>query len=296
VGRIVEATAPCSIEILGEMAGSDTVGLTVALDRRVWCRVETGSAGISIRSKDTLRRIEADDLASLGEGDGRELVALVLRARGLTSGVHVETHGRVPEDTGLAVREAMAVALAAACGGDDLARDEIARVAGRVEAEWGGGGGEGSVAAALFGGAHAVRRLDGKRSAEPLAHDPGRIEECLLLVDAGPAPGPALPEILPDPAREVPTALAAGRYGEVGRMLAGRRPRSGTDPALDGIVAVAEAAGGAAWRCRGGRIVVVWAAPGPRGAGPRETVLHSLAADGLRVFPARVDARGVEVE
>jgi D-glycero-alpha-D-manno-heptose-7-phosphate kinase len=71
-----------------------------------------------------------------------------------------------------------------------------------------------------------------------------------------------------------------------------------TTPDIDRIAEAALAGGGAAKVCGagGGGVVAVWAPPGARGPGRREAVEKSLQAAGFRVFPARVDLRGLEVE
>ena len=68
---------------------------------------------------------------------------------------------------------------------------------------------------------------------------------------------------------------------------------SGTDR----VAEVARAAGAAAKVCGAGvrGVVAVWAPPGARGPGRREAVTEALGAAGFRVFPARVDLRGLEV-
>ena len=63
------------------------------------------------------------------------------------------------------------------------------------------------------------------------------------------------------------------------------------------VAEVARAAGAAAKVCGAGvrGVVAVWAPPGARGPGRREAVTEALGAAGFRVFPARVDLRGLEV-
>jgi D-glycero-alpha-D-manno-heptose-7-phosphate kinase len=70
-----------------------------------------------------------------------------------------------------------------------------------------------------------------------------------------------------------------------------------TTPDIDRIADVARGAGGAAKVCGagGGGVVAVWAPPGERGPGRREAVEAALTGAGFRVFPARVDLRGLEV-
>jgi hypothetical protein len=267
----------------------------VALDRRVWCRVDRGVAGLVIRSKDSLRKLEAPSLHDLPEAVRRDPVVAVLAAAGVTTGAGVETHVRVPEDSGLAVEAALSVALAAAClPADQAGPDRIAGLVLEAGAE-ARGRGLVDIQASLHGGAHFQR---GGGGVEALALDPARLEECLLLVDAGPPAGIEQGPVDDATAGRVLEALKEGRYGQVGGLLAGARstpPEAGGAEA-DRVRGLVEGAGGAAWRCRGGRIMAVWAAPGARGAGPREEVIARLQGAGLRPFPARVDARGLEVD
>jgi D-glycero-alpha-D-manno-heptose-7-phosphate kinase len=158
---------------------------------------------------------------------------------------------------------------------------------------------------------------------EPLLTDPGRVEESLLLVDAGAtrfsgmnnwevfkgqiegAPGvrESLSAIA-SVAERVRDALLASRYGDVGPLMAEewearKRLAPGvTTPDIDRIAEVAREAGGAAKVCGagGGGLVAVWATPGAREAGRREAVETALRASGYRTFPVRVDLLGLEVE
>jgi hypothetical protein len=61
-------------------------------------------------------------------------------------------------------------------------------------------------------------------------------------------------------------------------------------------VDLVRAAGGAAWRLDGGRLVAVWAPPGERGPGRREAVETALKAAGLKPLAVRVDLRGLELD
>ncbi len=105
-------------------------------------------------------------------------------------------------------------------------------------------------------------------------------------------------------AGRVREALLAERFEEVAALMAEewaarKRLAPGvTTPDIDRIVEAARAGGGAAKVCGagGGGVVAVWAPPGARGPGRREAVEKSLHAAGFRVFPARVDLRGLEVE
>ena len=69
-------------------------------------------------------------------------------------------------------------------------------------------------------------------------------------------------------------------------------------PQAEHIAGVVRAAGGAARVCGGGDggILAVWAPPGARGPGRREAVPAAARQAGLRLFPARVDLRGLDVE
>jgi hypothetical protein len=249
--------------------------------------VDRNVAGIVVRSKDTLRKLEVASLRELPPAARGETVVAAIEAAGLTADVGVETHVRVPADSGLATETALFVAVAAACLPSGVATpDRITALAGRAAAE---------VQAAILGGAHLQR---GEGSVEALALDPARVEECLLLVDAGPSVAARDEGVDHATAAGVVEALVEGRYAEVGGLLA--RAHSvrpvGDDPVADRIRSLVQEAGGAAWRCRGGRIMTVWAAPGTRGPGPREEVLARLQEAGLKAFPARVDARGLEVD
>jgi hypothetical protein len=282
--------------VLGGREGSGSYRLAVALDRRVWCRVDRGVSGIVVRSKDTLRRLEAASLHELPASARGDSVIAALEAAGVTREAGVETHVRVPEGSGLATEAALSVAVIAAClPAPESTPERIAVLVAKAGVESRRPLPAVAVQAALRGGAQLQR---GEAAAEPLALDPARLEECLLLVDAGPA-GASLEAGVDDvTAASVLEALGAGRYADVGGLLAGaqaRQPAEG-DPSAERIRSLAQEAGGAAWRCRGGRIMAVWAAPGTRGAGPREEAIARLQKAGLRPFPARVDARGLELD
>jgi hypothetical protein len=54
-------TAACRVDLAGGAPGA--VGVTVAIDRRPWCRVETGVTGVRIESKDALRKIDGENVS-----------------------------------------------------------------------------------------------------------------------------------------------------------------------------------------------------------------------------------------
>jgi galactokinase/mevalonate kinase-like predicted kinase len=303
-----EGTAACRVDLAGGAPGAASV--TVAIDRRAWCRVEAGAAGVRIESKDTLRKVEGEDVSEAIRKGASGTVGRVLQAMGLHTGVRVVTQCRVPEGSGLGESSALAAAVAGALArvqGAGLDRDAIARVASEAQAP-----GCDSAAAeshtAVRGGVLALHPEAGGLRAETLAIDPARIEESLLLVDSGaPRPGGAghdLPSEIPAIAARVREALLAGRFEDVIGLWAEewetrRRAVAGwPTPEADRIAAVVRAAGGAARVCGGGQggILALWATPGARGPGRREAVAAAARAAGLRLFPARVDLRGLDVE
>jgi hypothetical protein len=297
----LEATAPCRLELIGGAKGAPTrastdgastdgaVRLAVALDRRVFCRVEPREAGVEIHSKDTGDRVTAEVAREIVSGPAAR-VAQVLVASGVWSGVRVVTQVRVPEDAGLGAQGALEVAVRAALGfgvTTMLEQFERAPEAARIDGH-----------AALFGGAHVLRRLGSATSVARVRTDPARLEECLLLVDPGPLDGSfaSAPPAGTGSATGLVEALEAGAYDDVSTILTkvhgGRfEPASAS---VRKIVDLVADAGGAAWPS--GRLVAVWAVPGERSPGPREVVSKALLEAGLRSFPARVDLRGLEVE
>ena len=75
--KVVEATAPTRIDLAGGtldiwplyLYHPGAVTVNCAIDRRAWCRVETGFEGVRIESKDTLRKAEGKDMTEvLGAG------------------------------------------------------------------------------------------------------------------------------------------------------------------------------------------------------------------------------------
>ena len=99
-------------------------------------------------------------------------------------------------------------------------------------------------------------------------------------------------------------ALLEGRFGDlIGLWAEEWEARRGAVPGWPGpeaerIAGVVRAAGGAARVCGAGEggILALWAPPGERGPGRREAVVAAAKEAGLRLFPARVDLRGLDVE
>jgi len=333
--RAVVATAPTRIDLAGGtldiwplyLFHPGAVTVNVAIDRRAWCRVETGEQGVFIESKDTLQKARGRDVHEiLGEG-ALSLVAYILRALGIETGVRVSTQSRVPAGSGLGGSSALAVAVAAAAAravGRDLDSEGLWPIVRDAEAQCiGVPTGIQDYLAAIHGGVLGVRLEPGAVRVDRLSADPAAVEESLLLVDAGATRfsginnwdvfkgqidgdagvREALAAIV-GVAGEARRAFEAGRLDEIAALIAREwqarkllAPGVST-PEIDRIAAVAEAAGGAAKVCGagGGGMVAVWARPGPRDGGSRERARGALREAGFRVVPFRVDLRGLEVE
>ena len=326
----VEATAPTRVDLAGGtldiwplyLFHPGAVTVNVAIDRRAWCRVETGIAGIRLESKDTLAKAEGRDVSEVLGGGALSLVAYILRALGIESGLKVVTHSRVPAGSGLGGSSALAVAVVAAAAravGRELDPDRMWPVVRDAEAQnMGVPAGMQDHLAAIHGGVLGIHLVPGAVRAERLATDPARVEESLLLVDAGVTRFSginnwevfkgqidgdarvrgALSEIVAA-ARGLKDALVAHRYDAVAPLMAAewearKRLAPGvTSPEIDRIAAAAVSAGGAAKVCGagGGGMVAVWAPPGRR-----EAVEAAVKAAGFRAVPFRVDLRGLDVE
>ena len=260
--RCAEATAPCRVELAGGVEGAVTV--SVAVDRRVFCRFEAGA------------RLVTRSPAPVGAGlrEGPALAAAIVAAA-------TRVLGREPD-----AAERVRLASEAGVAHLSAAGDE----------------------AATCGGVVAVHAGAAPRRVELLAVDPGRVEESLLLVDAGDPVGEPASGVFDEAARGVASrvreALLGGRWDEIvglwGEEWDARRRLASGHPGSERerIAAIVRGAGGAARLCEGGRgrFLAVWAPPGERGPGRREAVLAAAKAAGLRVVPARVDLRGLEVE
>jgi D-glycero-alpha-D-manno-heptose-7-phosphate kinase len=328
--RVVEATAPTRIDLAGGtldiwplyLFHPGSVTVNVAIDRRAWCRVETGVAGVRIESKDTLAKAEGRDLDEVLASGSLALVAYILRALGLETGVKVVTQSRVPAGSGLGGSSALAVAVAAAASsalGRPLDADALWPVVRDAEAQ--------AIAvptgiqdylAAIHGGVLAIDLTPGRIGVKRSGADPARVEECLLLVDAGATrfsginnwdvfkgqiDGDATVReslgAIVAAAAAVREALAAHRYDELPGLVqqewsARKRLAPGvTTPEVDRIVEAAVSAGGAAKVCGagGGGMVAVWAPPGRRDA-----AAAAVQSAGFKAVPFRVDLRGLEVE
>lgn len=333
--RIIEATAPTRVDLAGGtldiwpvyLFHPGAVTVNVAIDRRAWCRVETGVDGVEIESKDTLQKAKAATVAEVIASGKLTLVAHILQALGIEAGVRVLTQSRVPAGSGLGGSSALAVAITGAVTkafDRELGPDEIWPLTRDAEAR--------AIAVPtgiqdyfppIHGGALCVHLEPAATRLEHLAVDPARIEESLILIDAGATRFSGINNwdvfkgqidgdarvreslaTIASVARQVREALLAGRFEDlIGLMSeewdARKRLAPGwTTPEIDQIAEVVRGAGGAAKVCGagGGGIVAVWAPPGGRGPGRREAVLEAVKKAGLKLFPARVDVRGLDVE
>lgn len=330
-----EATAPARIDLAGGtldiwplyLFHPGAVTVNVAIDRRAWCRIETGVTGVRIQSKDTLAQVEGKDVPEILQRDSLPLVACILSALGIETGVRVTTLSKVPAGSGLGGSSALAVAVAAAAAravGRELSPEALCAVVRDAEARCiGVPTGVQDYHAALHGGVLGIHLEPGCVRVQRLATDPARVEECLMLVDAGETRfsginnwevfkaqidgdarvRQALADICRTAAR-LRAALLDLRYDDVAVLMAEewearkRLAPSVTTPAIDRIAAAALSAGGAAKVCGagGGGMVAVWAVPGSRGPGTRERVEEALRAAGFQPVRFRVDLRGLEVE
>jgi hypothetical protein len=292
------ASAPGRLPLCGAEPGPR---VSVALDRRALCRVEAADEGIALESKDSLRKEQAAAAAELAAREPGSLAAQALVLAGATRGLRVITEWKLPAGSGVDGDCALAVAAVAALTralGRAASPDELVRLAleaGRRAGRPDGGG----CHAALWGGVVLTRGRGETLEAVRLAVDPGRVEEALLLVDTG-EPGGRTAPYAPvgdgeGRVERVAEALAAGRSEELLGLL-GEEGRMGLEPGAERTVGIVRSAGGAAWRLPNGRLVAVWAPPGPRGPGVGEAVREALKRAGLRPLPVRVDLRGLELD
>ena len=324
--RAVEATAPTRVDLAGGTLdvwplyllhpGAFAIG--VALDRRVWCRVTTGVNGVRIESKDTLANVEGRDLSEVLVKGSHPLIANVLRALGIETGLHVVTQARVPAGSGLGVSSALAIAVAAAAAraiGHSPSHEELWALVRDAETRTSGAPtGVLDYQTALLGGVVDVRLQPGRHAVQRLAADPSRVEEHLLLVetsatrlhgtwdlvkrriDGDPEAIGAL-DAITSVAQRLRGALGDQRYRDVAPLLreewVARKALhpAATTPEIDRIVETATSVGGAARPCGDGSTVAVWIDPDARGG-----VMDGLKALGVRAVPVRADLMGLSVE
>ena len=148
--RVAEATAACRLDLAGGVLSTlpaaaqpaGALSVAVAVDRRAFARVEAGTRGVEIESKDSLLKLAVPNVASLSNEGVVGLVRRVLLGLDLETGLRVVTQARVPFAAGLASAGALAIAVAAAAAraaGRELRAEALAAFARHVD---GGPGGE----------------------------------------------------------------------------------------------------------------------------------------------------------
>jgi D-glycero-alpha-D-manno-heptose-7-phosphate kinase len=249
------------------------------------------------------------------------LVANILRALDIETGVKVVTQSRVPSGSGLGGSSALSVAICAAlCAAFDrkMDADLLWPVVRDAEAQTiKVPTGVQDYLAAIHGGVLGIHLEPGALRVEKLGTDPAKVEESLMLVDSGVSHfsglnnwevfkgqidgqenvKACLGEIVAA-AKGARAALVEGRYTDVGRFMSDEmRARvklapGVSSPEIDRIAKAAASAGGAAKVCGagGGGMVSVWATPDRRPA-----VEKALLADGFKPVAFRLDLRGVEI-
>ena len=302
-----EATAPCRVDL-----AAGPVAVSVAIDRRAWCRVEAGVEGLAVESKDTLQRLQVARASELDRATGPvALVREALLALGLDAGFRVATQLRVPAGSGLGGETALAVALVGAlarAAGRAPGAEEAHRLAGGVVAA---ATQRAAAPVDVFAARHGGCVAAGDAGPESLHVDPAAVEECLMLVEAsesrGPADGPtaAVPEApdLDGLGERVRLALVARRFDELARALdedwCSKAARAGWETPERGRMAALLRPSGAGLRaCGGGQgsVLAIVAPPGERAPGPREAAVRAAREASVRLFPARVDLLGLDVE
>ena len=327
--KSVEATAPTRIDLAGGtldiwplyLFHPGAVTVNCAIDRRAWCRVETGYDGVLIESKDTLKKAEGKDVTEiLGAGE-LELVAFILRALGIESGVKVQTQSKVPSGSGLGGSSALSVAVAGAAAaaiGRSLDSDALWPVVRDAEAQAiKVPTGVQDYLAAIHGGVLGIHLDPGGLRVEKLETDPAKVEESIMLVDSAVSHFSGLNnwEVfkgqieknenvrsnladIVSAARDMRDALVERRYADVPAIMtremeARKRLAPGVStPEIEKIAAAAASEGGAAKICGagGGGMVLVWAVPGKK-----EKVAAAIRAAGFKIASFRLDLRGLEV-
>jgi D-glycero-alpha-D-manno-heptose-7-phosphate kinase len=328
--RPASASAPTRVDLAGGtldiwplyLLHPGALTLNVAIDRRARTRVECWAAGLRLESADTGSLHEAAGASALAGAPGAPLAAFVLQALGVEAGLSVTTESRVPPGSGLGGSSALAVTIAAAVLHAreravvpnqlwPLVRDAEAQCIGVPT-------GIQDYLAALHGGVNAVHLEAGGIRVERLALDLQRIEEALLLVDAGATRFSGINnwevfkarvdgdervreclERIRAVAIAMRAALLEGRFDDVAPLLAEewqarkRLAPSISTPEIDSIVKLALEVGGAAKACGagGGGIVAVWA---PRGR--RRRAVEAVRAAGFDVLDCGVDRRGLALE
>jgi D-glycero-alpha-D-manno-heptose-7-phosphate kinase len=198
---IVEATAPCRIDLAGGtldihplflfLDGGVTVNAAVDLTSRA--TVETrGDASVHLRSADTGAALEAPGTESLPTEGPLGLVARVVKFYAPRTGVNVETHNAAPHGSGLGASSSLLIALSGALdklNGTGFTYDEFVDYGASVEAQCIGiPTGKQDYYAALMGGLNAIWfEVKGNRVESLVADEEGLswFEERIVLTFTG---------------------------------------------------------------------------------------------------------------
>jgi len=300
--QAASASAPGRFLLSGKEGGPR---LSVAVDRRALCRVEPIAAGLEVESKESLTKASARDTGELVERAPGSLAAQALALLGAPAGLRVVTEWKLPAGSGIHGEAALALAATAAVShalGQERRPSELIAVAREVGAR-ARRLDEHGLHAALWGGVVLTRGACGSLEGERLDVDPGRIDESLMVVDAGepseadaPAGAGLASEAGAALTGRIVEALGSGRFEEVVDLVAEEASSVALRPGQRRVVDLARAAGGAARPLGEGRLVAVWAPPGARGPGRREAVQAALQAAGWKPLAVRLDLRGLELD
>lgn len=323
------ASAPARVDIAGGTLdiwplylwhpGACTVNAAVTL--RATTRVTPLPGRIEIVSTDTGAMVAGEDVHAIEEHDHTRLVAQILKALGVVTGLRIETTSRVPAGSGLGGSSTLAVTIAAAVAGSlsrELSKRELRHLVRDAEAQViRVPTGIQDYEAAIHGGVLEVALNPGEIETRRLVHDEVFVEDRILLVDAGvtrfsglnnwemfKAQVDGVGEVrslfaeIVCAARDACAAIIAedeaGLVRSVTREWRARRslaPGVAT-PEVDAIVEAAAGQGGAAKVCgAGGGGIVLAVVP----CHTREALIADLAVRGFRVLDAKVDRVGLEV-
>ncbi|HEY7924864.1 MAG TPA: hypothetical protein VII62_16870, partial [Vicinamibacteria bacterium] len=128
-GSVVVASAPGRLPLSGAAPGPR---VSIALDRRAECRVETDAPGVVIEAKDALTKTAAADVAELVAKAPGSIAARVLELADVRSALRVVTEWKLPAGSGVDGDSALAVAATAAVArilGRHLEPEELLRLA-----------------------------------------------------------------------------------------------------------------------------------------------------------------------
>jgi D-glycero-alpha-D-manno-heptose-7-phosphate kinase len=295
--------------------------LNAAISLRAHVTVEESSGdGIRIHSIDTSRTVEVSHWSELANRDELKLLARIVyffRPNALS----LTTRGESPAGAGIAGSSALNVAACAAMArwtGVHYAAEELLQVAMNVEAQAiEVPTGVQDYRPAYYGGIAAVElRADGA-SRVPLTVDARELEQRIVLAYTGEPRNSGTNnweiykrhidgdrhifdcfERIRDTAAAMRDALVRGDWPEVSRQIAAewenrKRLAPGvTTPAIEGLIARAQAAGATAAKvcgAGGGGCLFCFAEPRHVGA-----VREALAAGGARLLDYRIETEGLK--